>query len=204
MSTNDVEDINLIIIPDATQSDVSVFLESSSPDHLHSLVIRLLDDDGGVVSSFKLGDWKVSRYSLRNVLLPFPTLPLDSKNYYIRLESTLPKSTFAYETQTAYFSANSTFQLIKMSFLPELRLPDSDIKHSYASAIVILILGIAYWCKESILSALSQLQNNSGFTVSEFLNRYSQPPKGKETEKTFIEFEPGLTVVKRKLKPRKM
>lgn len=204
MSENDVEDINLITVPDATQSDISLFLESSSPEHLYTLIIRLLDDDGGVVNTFKLGDWKISRYHLKNLLLPFPTLPLDFKNYYIRLESTLPKSTFAYETQTAYFSTNTTFQLIKKSFLPELRLPDSDIKHSYASAIIILILGIAYWCKESILLALSQLQNNSGFTVSEFLNRYSQPPKSKETEKTFIEFEPGLTVVKRKLKPRKM
>jgi hypothetical protein len=204
MSTNDVENINLITIPEATQSDVSVFLESSSPDHLRTLIIRLLDDDGGVVFTYKLGDWKMTRYPLKTVLLPFPTLPLNSKNYYIRLESTLPKSTFAYETQTTYFSANTTFQMIRMSFLPELRLQDSDIKHSYASAVVILILGILYWCKDSILSTLSLLQNNSGVTVSEFLSRYTQPPKSKETEKTFIEFEPGLTVVKRKLKPRKM
>lgn len=181
-----------------------MFLELDSAEHLRTLQLRLLDDDGGVVHTLKLGDWKTSRYPLKSVLLPFPTLPLNNMNYCVQMDSSLSKSAFTYVPQTVYFTANNTFHLIKLSFKPELKLSDSEIKHSYTVAIIIVLLALIYWYKDMLLLALTQLQMNSRITLPECLSRYSQPYKGKDTEKTFIEFEPGLTVVKRKIKPRKM
>lgn len=204
MNASDVNDTNLIVILEATQCDVSVFLDIDTAEHLRTLQLKLLDDDGGIVHTLKLSDWKASQYPLKSVLLPFSTLPLNHKNYYVQMDSTLSKSTFTYAPETVYFTANTTFQLIKLIFKPELKLSDSEIKHSYTTAILIVLLALMYWCKDSLLLTLTQLQNNPRITMPEFLSRYSQPPKGKDNEKTFIEFEPGLTVVKRKIKPRKM
>lgn len=181
-----------------------MFLELDSAEHLRTLQLKLLDDDGGVVHTLKLGDWKTSRYPLKSVLLPFPTLPLNNMNYCVQMDSSLSKAAFTYVPQTVYFTANNTFHLIKLSFRPELKLSDSEIKHSYTMAIIIVLLALMYWYKDMLSLALMQLQMNSRITLPDCLSRYSQPYKGKDNEKTFIEFEPGLTVVKRKIKPRKM
>lgn len=206
MNTTDVENIEFVAVLEPTHCDISVFINFLHPEYLRTLNLKLIsdDDDGGVIYSLKLNDWKTSRYLLNSVLLPFPTLPLNNKNYVVQLDSTLSKSTFSYSPQSAYFSTNKTFHLIKMAFKPELKFSDSEIKYSYSTAIFIIILFLIFWCRESILTGFFQLQNNSRITLPEFLNHYSQQSRGKENEKTFIEFEPGLTVVKRKFKPRKM
>ncbi len=204
MNVTDVYGIELVAIQEPTLCDVSVFIEVASPEHMRSLQIKLKNDDGGVVQSVKMSDWKLSRFPLHSIWLPFQALPLNNKNYFVQLDSTLSKSTYSYHPQTRYFSANTTFQVLKMAFKPDLKFSDGEVKHSYSAAIFIAILALIYWFRETILLALNQLQNNSRLTMPEFLNRYSQQPRVKDNEKTFIEFEPGLTVVKRKLKPRKM
>lgn len=203
MNASDVRGIELIALLAPTECDLVVFVSVDLPEHLRTLSVKLADDDETVIHSNKMSDWKLSRYPLHSVLLPFPALPLNHRTYHLHLDSSLSKSAFSFGPQTISFQANSTYQLVKFTFKPELKFSDGEIKHSYTAAIFFIIVALLYYCRESVLLALTQLQNNSRVTVPDFWSRYSQPAKAKENEKTFIEFEPGLTVVERKWKGKK-
>lgn len=202
MNTIDVEDINLISVLEPTQCDVWVFVTVKSSAHIRTLQLKLIDEEGNVMHTLKLNEWKLSKYSLKTVILTFPTLSLNNKNYYVQLDSTLPKSMFTYAPNIVQFTTNSTYHALEMHFKTELNVPDGEVKHSYSAAIFIVLVGLIYYFKDTLLQAISQLPNNYRCTVPEFLNKYTQPPKLKEAETTF-ELEPGLTIVKRKLRPSK-
>lgn len=203
MNASDVRGIELIALLEPTECDLVVYVSVDSAEHLRTLSIKLVDDDETVIHSIKLSDWKLSRYPLNSILLPFPALPLNGRNYHLQLDSSLSKSAFDFGPQMVSFTANSTYQLVKFAFKPELKFSDGEIKHSYTAAVFFMVAALLYWCRESVLLALAQLQSNSRLTVPDLWSRYSQPAKAKENEKTFIEFEPGLTVVERKWKGKK-
>ncbi|XP_065202501.1 BOS complex subunit NOMO3 [Planococcus citri] len=202
VNATDVENINFITVLEPTQCDVWVFVSVQQSAHVRTLQLKLIDEEGNIMHTVKLNEWKLSKYQLKTVVVTFPTLSLNNKNYYVQLDSTLPKSMYTYSSNVVQFTTNATYHGLRMDFKTELNVPDGEVKHSYSAAVFIVLVALIYWFREQVLQTLSQLPNNYRCTMPEFLNKYTQPPKPKETESPF-ELEPSLTIVKRKLRPSK-
>lgn len=217
MNNTDVRGINLRLVPKLTFTDISVMVSVSEPDFMRTLTIKLYRGRGDdeLVSKVSLNDWWKSTnnnnddyYSLTSVVLAMPAVPTNGENYYVRLDSSLRKKTYAYTSSVAHFVADRSFHLIRLSFRPQPKqlTTTNETKNSYSTAVLIILSVISYWYREAIINALQGLPYVS-ITTPEFLNRLTRRfnPKEEVVVNNFMEFEePSLTVVKRKIRARRI
>ncbi len=82
-----------------------------------------------------------------------PALPIDNRNYFIRLESSLSNNLYEFETPSKSFRANTSHMHLALNFNPKLRINinsgnynEQDISHGsiYTLPLLILLTILAY------------------------------------------------------------
>ncbi|XP_075235933.1 BOS complex subunit NOMO3 [Lycorma delicatula] len=198
VSREDVRNLRLIVFRLISQTDLTVYISSDTPEHLRSLKAKLYRDEVAL-HSVRLSDLKATpTFALTSVVITFPPLVPDGRSYSLQLESSLSQATHSYVNHPVHFKANSSFRLVRLSFFPQPRSTDSELSHSsYIVIPLLLITLITYYHRTSVLEYFNYLmQMQSRVNVN--TRTHSLDDSGTDTP---LIVEP--IIGKRKMKPRK-
>ncbi|KAK3877987.1 hypothetical protein Pcinc_017343 [Petrolisthes cinctipes] len=131
----DIRDLRLIVLRPFNQLDVAGKVDTD-PQHLSSLVARLYRDDlpDSPLHTIKLGP---------HPFFMLPPMTADKRTYFLRLESSLPKSQYEYTIPAITFIADSAFKHLSLTFKPTLRSVDTEMSQGTVVGFVMSIILIA-------------------------------------------------------------
>ncbi|KAK6618013.1 hypothetical protein RUM44_002455 [Polyplax serrata] len=216
----DVRGLELIAFHLVSQMDLSVHVDSTTPEHLKTVKLKLCKEGepDSPVYAVRLDTlaggakhWgntaSQERFLKAGLLVHLPFIPRDKTPYFIQLESSLNRHTYSFKESTVHFVADKTFRNFKMSFDPVLKTLDHELSQSNYIVIPVLIFAAVFYTYfHRILPVLQNVfgslnQASFSFASREERNFYSHNNVMDVMDNVSI--EPVHISTKRKLKPRK-
>ena len=175
MENEDVTGLNFVAIKSINQADVVVSVSVENRDFLKSIKLNLFREDqpDSVVHSIKLE---------HSPLVILPVLPMDSRKYFLQLESNLGttdcfdslyfhhfvnilnigscvgRHTYEYSTSEVSFTANSSIQHVELEFNPKRKMVESETTQVSVSTILfVLIVSISVYYYQALTPLISRL-----------------------------------------------
>ncbi|XP_033099080.1 nodal modulator 1-like [Anneissia japonica] len=146
----DIKDVKIIVFRKQTTFDVggNVITDSQFVNTLKVVVFKE-DDLDSPIHTLALG---------ASSFFQLPSLPMDGQEYVMKLESSLSKSNYNYNTQEASFIAEGVYQHITFEFNPERRNIDQDFSQGSYFALPFIVALIAIGFNHSkVLPFLKQI-----------------------------------------------
>lgn len=194
--------------------DITVLVESTVPEHLKTLKLKLCKDDSpdSPIYSVKLDSiaggskhWgnpaTQERFLKAGLLVQLPFIPRDKTPYFIQIESGLNKHTFSYKEPVVHFIADKTYRNFKLLFEPVPKVLDHEFSQSNLMIIPLLLAA-------ALIYMYSQKLPRGGFNYPKpFFSFSNNQDKGGNNSyngngNSDISIEP-VNTGKRKAKPRK-
>lgn len=206
-TSTDIRGLRLVAFHPISRTDVAVHVVSVQSEHYRTLKVKLCREDtpDTPIYTSKLESQQLSKVGNAynaGFLVHLPPLQADGKKYFVQLESTLSHALHKYRSVPVYFSANSSFKHVKLTFDAERKVDQSDLNQTSVVALPFIILvAIAFVNRESLMLWLNTL-----------IERRSKPGPSTRTPMQAVPIDPRaddiiveqiMNINKRKVKPRK-
>ncbi|XP_058066373.1 BOS complex subunit NOMO1 [Anopheles bellator] len=158
----DTREVNLIAISPLAFVDVTVRVVASELDYYKTLKIALYrkGSESPVHSQRIESPLNMKSKVNPGIMVFFPRIPFDEKNYHIELTSTLSDKSYRYSLSSVPFVANTSSFYAEMRFAPEMRTGDGDLNQSSLSAIIMIaIIGFVFFKQELAFELLGLAGN---------------------------------------------
>ncbi|XP_074594811.1 BOS complex subunit NOMO3 [Brevipalpus obovatus] len=182
VGNQDISGIKLLLVPSTNVMEIAGDI-LTSPEFWPSLRVKLFSDyDGELIASVPI----------TSAFFSIPSnLPRDDKAYTLRLESTLPSYSYAYDLPSISFKANTSYHHFQMSFNPRKLSQQDTVAGEFDNIsggsmfllplIVILVLGV--YNHEMLLSLYNLVvENVSSWKNSLAESRGSSSPNNDQSK----------------------
>uniref|UniRef100_A0A182JBY5 SD-repeat containing protein B domain-containing protein n=1 Tax=Anopheles atroparvus TaxID=41427 RepID=A0A182JBY5_ANOAO len=186
----DTRDVNLIAISPLAFVDVTVRVVASELDHYKTLKIALYKkgSDSPVHSQRIESPLNPKSKVNSGMMVFFPRIPFDGKNYHIELTSTLSEKNYRYSLSAVPFVANTSSFYAELQFAPELRTTEGDLNQSSLSAIVLIaIIGFVFFKQELAFELLGLLWAKVGSVAGGLLSSSKASGKDLKNDAGYID-----------------
>ncbi|RWS20996.1 nodal modulator 3-like protein, partial [Leptotrombidium deliense] len=123
----DITGIRLILFRKSTQMDISGIVHTK-PEYWSSLKVKLHSENNP--------ELPISVITLTSAFFALPSISIDGRGYYIKLESTLSTSLYEFQTPIAYFQANRSFEHFDFTFTPKQRSSSAFSDHDVMQGVL--------------------------------------------------------------------
>ncbi|XP_053676824.1 nodal modulator 1 [Anopheles nili] len=170
----DTREVNLIAISPLAFVDVTVRVVASQNDHYKTLKIALYKKGSDSPVHTQRIEPPLNPKSKINpgIMVFFPRIPFDGKNYHIELTSSLSEKNYRYSLSSVPFVANTSSFYAEMQFTPELRTAEGDLNQNSLSAIVLIaLIGFVFFKQELAFELLGIAWSKVGSLASGAMSR---------------------------------
>lgn len=206
-----MKNLKFIALRPLSNTDVIVKVYSSNPEHYKSLRLMISRESSpsGLLHSMKLDMTHVKLAEDNNpgVIVQIPSIPLDSKLYFIQLESALPQFN-AMKPIVEYFTSNTSIKYIELEFIGNTFVVDHQIKQTsiwtllFIFAVIIVIYNV-----EVIVQFVSErftALNLNGIIPVKLHSKSQDKEDFVIDTKEIDQIVQNINVTKRKVKPKKI
>ncbi|XP_058121805.1 BOS complex subunit NOMO1 [Anopheles ziemanni] len=186
----DTRDVNLIAISPLAFVDVTVRVVASELDHYKTLKVALYKkgSDSPVHSQRIESPLNPKSKVNPGIMVFFPRIPFDGKNYHIELTSTLSEKSYRYSLSAVPFVANTSSFYAELQFTPELRTTEGDLNQSSLSAIVLIaIIGFVFFKQELAFELLGLLWAKVGTVAGGLISSNKATGKDLKNDAGYID-----------------
>lgn len=149
MESKDITDLRMIVFRHFNQMDISGNVVTSQ-EFLSSLKIKLYQEDNldQAIYTFSLG---------QSSFFQLPALPLDNRMYILRLDSSLPPSTFHVDSPSISFRANTSYRHMTFHFSPQPRSLEHEMTQGSILALPLtIVIAVLIYNYSKVLPLLGQ------------------------------------------------
>ncbi|XP_026483060.1 LOW QUALITY PROTEIN: nodal modulator 1-like, partial [Ctenocephalides felis] len=205
----DIEGLKIIVFHPITQMDVTAHITASNIDHYKSLRVKLFRENSmdSPLHSVKLENPNFQKGGRNPGLrVMFPRIPLDGKNYFVQLESTLSPNQYKYHTPAVQFLASSSFKHINLDFNATTKASEQDLNQTSMLALPMIILVSLVFFNQQKVSDFLQIVGDKLSSVqlkpsnSQFAVQQNVVVDHREIE----QIVQNINAVKKKPKPKKI
>ncbi|XP_037945256.1 nodal modulator 1 [Teleopsis dalmanni] len=188
VTNEDINDVNLIAVSVSNFVDVTARITATSNDHYKTLWVEMFKksapDSPVYLQRLNLDSlYTKSRYN-PGVMVFFPRIPLDHKNYIVRLKSTLSDKTYSFTLPSEEFIANTSSVFVELDFKPEVRTAETELNQNSISALVLVALvAIAFFKQDIAMDFLNFIWGKVGVAVKDVVQKQAHLIK-KDVRKT--------------------
>lgn len=175
VATNDVANVNMIAISPLGFIDVATRVKASSIDHYKSLRLSLYmrGSNDNPVYNGRLEQPLASKSKTNpGVMVFFPRIPFNGKEYIIELTTTLSKSNHKYEIPLFEFVANRSSVFHEFEFTPEVKAAEPELNQNSIAALVLLcVVAFAFLKQDLFLELVGMAINKISATAKDLIEK---------------------------------
>ncbi|XP_067633039.1 BOS complex subunit NOMO1 [Eurosta solidaginis] len=180
----DLHGVNLVAISPFTFVDVVARVTATLNDHYKTLRIvmyRKGASDSPIYSQRVETPLNPKSSYNPGIMIFFPRIPLDSKNYVVELKSTLSDKTYTYALPSETFVADTSSVFVELDFKPEVRTAEADLNQNSISALILVaLISIAFFKQDIAMDFLNFVWSKVNGIVQDFSQKQKNNNK-KET-----------------------
>ena len=148
---SDVSGLRFSVIKTVNQADVFVTVDVAEVEHLKTIKLNLFRDDqpGVALHSVKMD---------HSPLAILPALPMDSRKYFLQLESNLGRHHYDYQTAELSFTANTSVQHLSLRFHPRRKTNETaeTTQVSIRSVLLVILIALAAHYRQALVPLLGR------------------------------------------------
>lgn len=135
----DIKDLKIIVFRPVTHTDILVKVHAKNVEHYKTLRLKVIRDGSATILNTKIdtSSVRITKDNNPGVLIHVPQLPSDGRSYVAQLESSLP-SDVQWISPAAYFTTNSSFQFLELSFSVKTGSNDQHIKQTPVWTLLVI------------------------------------------------------------------
>lgn len=208
IGNEDVYDIKLTVIHQVPNMDIIAYVSSPDPENFKNLRIKLCRENNpnSPIINMKLDSslYRTQKFHNPGVLVHLPSLPLDNKLYFIRLESVASQSSQSYNPVQHFFNANASFKNFNLEYNPSIAHSDHAIGQTSVLILPFIVLCVILFYNidritKFCIEKINKLEINS---LNAFFQRFTSLPNDRPSD-DIDEIVQNINAPKMKKKVRK-